>query len=318
MTHALQNNIAGNIAGNSPDNIADSIADIKSLRPELNLNRRGFMATTAASTVGIGFAAAVQPVQAQTAIKTDASSLRRGEVNLIGKDGYHFAAYVAAPEGKSNLPVVIVLSEIFGVHEHIADVCRRFAKLGYLAIAPEYFSRAGDAKKQPDMAKLMSDIVGKTPDAQVMSDTDVALAWAQANGGSDKVAVTGFCWGGRITWLYTAHNPKVKAGAAWYGRLVGAASANFPQHPVDLAGKLNAPVLGLYGGIDTGIPLDTVEKMEAALKAAATPAAKASYIHVYDQSPHAFHADYRPSYRKADAEAAWARTLAFFKANGVA
>jgi carboxymethylenebutenolidase len=306
MTNALQNNIA------------DSIADIKSLRPRLNLNRRGFMATTAASTVGIGFAAAVQPVQAQTAIKTDASSLRRGEVNLIGKDGYHFAAYVAAPEGKTNLPVVIVLSEIFGVHEHIADVCRRFAKLGYLAIAPEYFSRAGDAKKQPDMAKLMSDIVGKTPDAQVMSDTDVALAWAQANGGSDKVAVTGFCWGGRITWLYTAHNPKVKAGAAWYGRLVGAASANFPQHPVDLVGKLNAPVLGLYGGIDTGIPLDTVEKMEAALKAAATPAAKASHIHVYDQSPHAFHADYRPSYRKADAEAAWARTLAFFKANGVA
>jgi carboxymethylenebutenolidase len=295
----------------------DHIADHQSLRPELHLNRRGFMATTAASTVGIGFAAAVQPVQAQTAIQTDTAGLRSGQVNLVGKDGFNFAAYVAAPEGKANLPVVVVFSEIFGVHEHIADVCRRFAKLGYLAIAPEYFSRAGDAQKQPDMAKLMSDIVSKTPDAQVMSDTDIALAWAQSNGGSDKVAVTGFCWGGRMTWLYTAHNPKVKAGAAWYGRLVGAPSANFPAHPVDLAGKLNAPVLGLYGGVDTGIPLDTVEKMETALKAAGTAAAKSSHIHVYDQSPHAFHADYRPSYRKADAQAAWERTLAFFKANGV-
>jgi carboxymethylenebutenolidase len=303
---------------NMSNSVQDSIADVQSLRPALNLNRRGFMATTAASTVGIGFAAAVQPIQAQTAIKTDTAGLRSGEINLVGKDGFNFAAYVAAPEGKSNLPVVVVFSEIFGVHEHIADVCRRFAKQGYLAIAPEYFVRAGDAKKQPDMAKLMSDIISQTPDAQVMSDTDIALAWAQANGGSDKVAVTGFCWGGRITWLYTAHNPKVKAGAAWYGRLVGAPSASFPKHPVELAGALNAPVLGLYGGVDTGIPLNTVEQMETALKAAGTSAAKASHIHVYDQSPHAFHADYRPSYRKADAEAGWARTLAFFKANGVA
>jgi carboxymethylenebutenolidase len=302
----------------STHQINDAISDHQSLRPELNLNRRGFMATATASTVGIGFAAAVQPIQAQTAIKTDTAGLRSGEINLIGKDGFNFAAYMAAPEGKNNLPVVIVFSEIFGVHEHIADVCRRFAKLGYLAIAPEYFVRAGDAKKQPDMAKLMSDIVGKTPDAQVMSDTDVVFAWAQANGGSNNLAVTDFCWGGRITWLYTAHNPTVKAGAAWYGRLVGAASANFPKHPVDLAAQLNAPVLGLYGGVDTGIPLTTVDQMEAALKAAGTPAAKASSIKVYDQSPHAFHADYRPSYRKADAENAWAATLAFFKANGVA
>jgi carboxymethylenebutenolidase len=309
MTNALKDNFE--------DNFNDSIADIKSLRPQLNLNRRGFMATTAASTVGIGFAAAVQPIQAQTAIKTDSAGLRSGEVNLVGKDGYNFAAYVAAPIGKNNLPVVIVFSEIFGVHEHIADVCRRFAKQGYLAIAPEYFQRAGDAKKQPDMAKLMADIISKTPDAQVMSDTDIAFAWAQANGGSNNLAVTGFCWGGRITWLYTAHNPTVKAGAAWYGRLVGAASANFPKHPVDVAGQLNAPVLGLYGGVDTGIPLSTVDQMETALKAAGTPAAKASLFQIYDQSPHAFHADYRPSYRKADAENAWARTLAFFRTNGV-
>ncbi len=297
--------------------IQDAIADVQSLRPELNLNRRGFMATTAASTVGIGFAAAVQPIQAQSMIKTDTSGLRSGEINLVGKDGFNFAAYAAAPEGKSDLPVVVVFSEIFGVHEHIADVCRRFAKQGYLAIAPEYFSRAGDAKAYTDIPKLQADIIMKTPDAQVMSDTDAAVAWARANGGSDRVAVTGFCWGGRITWLYAAHNPMVKAGVAWYGRLVGAANANFPMHPVDLAGKLNAPVLGLYGGVDTGIPLDTVEKMEAALKAAATTAAKASKIHVYDQSPHAFHADYRPSYRKADAEDGWNKCLAWFKTNGV-
>ncbi len=298
--------------------IQDTIADLQSLRPELHLNRRGFMATTAASTVGIGFAAAVQPIQAQTMIKTDTDGLRSGEVNLVGKDGFHFAAYVAAPEGKTNLPVVIVLSEIFGVHAHIADVCRRFAKQGYLAIAPEYFVRAGDAKSYTDIPKLQAEIISKAADAQVMSDTDIALAWARANGGSERVAVTGFCWGGRITWLYAAHNPLVKAGVAWYGRLVGASSVNFPKHPVDLAGALHAPVLGLYGGIDTGIPLDTVEKMEAALKAANTNASKASSIHVYDQSPHAFHADYRPSYRKDDAQDGWKRCLAWFKANGVA
>ncbi len=296
----------------------DHLSDAASLQSKLNINRRGFMATTAASTVGIGFAAATLPVQAQTMIKTDTAGLRAGVVNLVGKDGFNFAAYVAAPEGKTGLPVVIVFSEIFGVHEHIADVCRRFAKQGYLAIAPEYFMRAGDARAQPDMAKLMADIVGKTPDAQVMADTDVALAWAQANGGSDKVAVTGFCWGGRITWLYTAHNPKVKAAAAWYGRLVGISSANFPKHPTELVNALNAPVLGLYGGVDTGIPLDTVDAMEKALAASSNAKAKASQMHVYDQAPHAFNADYRPSYRKSEADDAWKRALAWFKANGVA
>lgn len=298
--------------------IQDQINDAASLHSPLHLNRRGFMATTAATTVGIGFAAAVQPVQAQTMIKTDTAGLRAGEVNLVGKDGFQFAAYAAAPEGKTGLPVVLVLSEIFGVHEHIADVCRRFAKLGYLAIAPEYFVRAGDAKKQSDMAKLMADIVGQTPDAQVMADTDVALAWAQANGGSDKVAVTGFCWGGRITWLYTAHNPKVKAAVSWYGRLQGVASDRFPKHPMDVVGALAAPVLGLYGGVDTGIPVSAVDAMEKALSASSNARAKASHIHVYDQAPHAFHADYRPSYRKDAAEDGWQRALAWFKANGVA
>ena len=298
--------------------IDDQLSDVQSLRPELNLNRRGFMATTAASTVGIGFAAAVQPISAQTMIRTNTDGLRAGEVNLIGKDGFHFGAYVAVPQGKTNCPVVVVFSEIFGVHAHIADVCRRFAKLGYLAIAPEYFVRAGDAKSYTDIPRLIADIVNKTPDAQVMDDTDVALAWAQANGGSDKVAVTGFCWGGRITWLYTARNPQVITGAAWYGRLIGAATPSFPKNPIDVVSALAAPVLGLYGGVDTGIPLATVDQMQAALNASGNAMAKASTIQVYDQSPHAFHADYRPSYRKADAEDAWKRTLAFFKANGVA
>jgi carboxymethylenebutenolidase len=298
--------------------IVDTIADVQSLRPELNLNRRDFMTTTAATSVGVGFAAAVQPVQAQTMIKTDVVGLRAGEINLIGRDGVHFAAYVAAPAGQSDLPVVVVFSEIFGVHEHIADVCRRFAKLGYMAIAPEYFSRAGDAKSYTDIPKLQAEIISKTPDAQVMSDTDIALAWAQLNGGSKRVAVTGFCWGGRITWLYAARNPSVKAGVAWYGRLSGAANESFPKHPVDLVGMLAAPVLGLYGGVDTGIPVSQVEIMEKALAASSNPDAKASHIHVYDQSPHAFHADYRPSYRKADAEDGWKRCVAWFKANGVA
>ena len=290
----------------------DQISDVSSLRPKLDINRRGFMATT----LGVGFAAATLPVQAQTMIKTDTAGLRSGEINLVGRDGYHFAAYAAAPEGKSNLPVVIVVQEIFGVHEHIADVCRRFAKLGYLAVAPEYFSRQGNPKTYTDIPKLQADIVSKVSDAQVMADTDVAVAWAQANGGSDRIGITGFCWGGRISWLYATHNPKLKASVAWYGRLEGAPSANFPKHPVELAGALHAPVLGLYGGVDTGIPISSVDKMTAALSAAGNK--KGSMIHVYDQSPHAFHADYRPTYRKADAEDGWKRCLAWFKAFGVA
>ena len=292
--------------------IDDQINDVKSLRNHQPLNRRGFMATT----IGVGFAAATLPVAAQTMIKTDTAGLRSGEINLVGRDGYNFAAYIAAPEGKTNLPVVIVVQEIFGVHEHIADVCRRFAKLGYMAIAPEYFSRQGNPKTYTDIPKLQADIVSKVPDAQVMADTDVAVAWAAANGGSDRVAMTGFCWGGRISWLYAAHNPKLKASVAWYGRLEGAASANFPKHPIELAGAMNCPVLGLYGGADTGIPVASVDKMTEALKAAGNK--KGSSFQIYDQAPHAFHADYRASYRKDAAEDGWKRCLAWFKANGVA
>ena len=286
--------------------------DLDSLTPTRDFNRRDFVQTA----VGSGFAAAVLPVSAQT-ITTDTAGLTAGPITVpVGS--FSMPAYRAAPSGKTGLPVVLVVSEIFGVHEHIADVARRFAKVGYLAIAPELFVRQGDAKSATDIPKLMSDIVGKVPDAQVMGDLDAAVAWARANGGdTSRLGITGFCWGGRIVWLYDAHNPAVKSAVAWYGRLVGNASPLQPQHPIDLVGKLNAPVLGLYGGADPGIPVDTVDKMKAAL-ATGCPAARKSEFIVYADTPHAFNADYRPSYRKEAAENGWERCIAWFKACGVA
>ena len=280
-----------------------------------DFSRRDFVA----ASVGSGFAVAVLPVSAQT-LSTDTAGLEAGPVSVPVGD-FKMPAYRAQPAGKKNLPVVLVVSEIFGVHEHIADVARRFAKLGYLAIAPELFVRQGDAKASTDIPSLVSNIISKVPDAQVMSDLDATVAWAAAQGGDTRrLGVTGFCWGGRITWLYSAHNPKVAAGVAWYGRLVGQASALTPKHPVDLAGTLGAPVLGLYGGRDDGIPLETVEKMRAALKAgkAGKAAAKQSEIVVYPEAPHGFHADYRPGYDAKAAQDGWQRCLAWFKANGVA
>ncbi len=286
--------------------------DFDSLVPPRDFNRRDFVRTA----VGSGFAAAVLPVGAQT-IKTDSSGLTAGEVTIMAGD-FRMPAYRAAPAGKTGLPVVLVVSEIFGVHEHIADVARRFAKLGYLAIAPELFVRQGDAQSYGEVAKLIAEVVSKVPDAQVMGDLDASVAWAKANGGdTSRLGITGFCWGGRITWMYAGHNPEVKAGAAWYGRLVGAPSALSPTNPIDVTGKLGGPVLGLYGGADPGIPLDTVEKMKTAL-AAGNAAAKKSEILVYPDTPHAFNADYRPSYRKEAADDAWKRCTAWFKANGVA
>ncbi len=286
--------------------------ELDSLAPSRDFSRRDFVRVS----VGTGFAAAVLPVTAQTVIKTDTPGLVAGEVTIPVGD-FKLPAYRAAPAGATNAPVVLVVSEIFGVHEHIADVARRFAKAGYFAIAPEMFVRQGDAGSYGEIAKLVAEVISKVPDAQVMADLDACLAWAKGQGAdTGRTAVTGFCWGGRITWLYSAHNPGVKAGVAWYGRLVGAASALTPAHPVDLAGKLNGPVLGLYGGQDTGIPLDTVEKMKVAL-AAGSAAAKRSEFVVYPDAPHAFHADYRPSYRKDAADDGWKRCLAWFKAQGV-
>ena len=273
-------------------------------------SRRDFVA----SSLATGFALAVQPVCAQTVITTDTSGLTAGEVKIATRDG-DIPAYRAMPASGKSFPVILVVQEIFGVHEHIKDVARRFAKIGYMAIAPELYHRQGDVSKLTDNKEIFAKVVDKVPDAQVMSDLDSTVAWAGKNGGNvDKLGITGFCWGGRITWLYTAHNPNVDAGVAWYGRLVGDKSDMTPSHPIDLVDRINAPVLGLYGGADAGIPNDTVERMNAALK----KAGKKSEIHLYPDTPHAFHADYRPTYRKAQADDGWKRAVEWFKKNGVA
>ena len=283
--------------------------DFINFQPKAGFTRREFVMTTLAT----GFAAAVQPVAAQTQITTDSKGLVAGELRIPVRDG-EMPVYRAMPEGGKNLPTVLVVQEIFGVHEHIKDVCRRFAKAGYLAIAPELYARQGDVSKTTNMDEIRA-VVGRVPDAQVMADLDSAALFASRNGGDPaKLAVTGFCWGGRITWLYAAHNRNLKAGVAWYGRVVGTASDLTPRHPIDVVKDLHAPVLGLYGGADAGIPNDTVDRMREALKAAGKP----SQIHTYPDMPHAFHADYRPSYRKAAAEDGWKRLLEWFRQHGVA
>lgn len=298
-------------------NLDSIVNDTQALVPGHGTDHGATRRTALKMAVGAGYAAAVTPIVAQTAIKTSAEGLTAGEI-AIDVNGFKLPAYRAAPAGKSNLPVVLVLSEIFGVHDYIADTARRLAHAGYLAIAPELFVRQGDAQSYGEIAKLMAEVISKVPDAQVAGDLDAAVRWAAANGGDVKrLGVTGFCWGGRQTWLYTAHNPQVKAGVAWYGRLVGAASPLTPKHPVDVVGQLAGPVLGLYGSADTGIPVATVAQMQTAL-AQGSAAAKASSFVLYPDAPHAFHADYRPSFRKDPAEDGWKRLLAWFKANGVA
>ncbi len=295
----------------------DLKADFDSLRPGRSTAQGATRRTALQAALGVGYAAAAMPIAAQTAVHTPEDGLTAGAVS-IDAAGFKLPAYRAAPAGKNHLPVILVIQEIFGVHEHIADVCRRFAKAGYLAIAPELYARQGDPKGYTDVGKLMAEIVSKVPDSQVMADLDATVAWAQANGGNNKkLGITGFCWGGRITWLYDAHNPQVKAGVAWYGRLVGQASANNPTHPVDVAKTLHGPVLGLYGGQDTGIPLTSVNQMKDALADGSAAAKKSEFV-VYPDAPHAFHADYRPSYRAEAAQDGWKRALAWFKSHGVA
>lgn len=274
------------------------------------VDRRGFMK----AALGTGFAAAVLPVCAQSVVKTDTAGLTAGEVTVM-VNGQAVPVYRAQPEGKTNLPVILVISEIFGVHEHIADVARRFAKLGYLALAPNLFVRQGDPGAYKTIAELQKEVISKVPDAQVMSDLDAVVAWGKANGGNtSRLGITGFCWGGRITWMYSAHNPKVKAGVAWYGRLVGNSTPLTPTHPVDIAAKLKTPILGLYGAQDGGIPVTTVVEMKDAL---AKGSSKSEFI-VFKNSGHAFHADYRPSYVEADAKEGWTQCIAWFKTHGVA
>jgi carboxymethylenebutenolidase len=276
-----------------------------------DLTRRGFVVTSLAA----GYAMSVQPVSAQT-ITTDTDGLEAGEVKIPVADGT-IPAYRALPAaGNGPFPVVLVVQEIFGVHEHIKDICRRFAKLGYYAIAPELYARQGDVSQIKDFREIIGKVVSKVPDAQVMSDLDAAVAFAKASGKGDvaRLGITGFCWGGRIVWLYSAHNPKLKAGVAWYGRLITDQDTLHPKNPIDLVESLHAPVLGLYGEADQGIPVETVEKMRAAIKKAGKPCE----IVLYPDTPHAFNADYRPSYRPKEAADGWKRLLDWFKKHGVA
>lgn len=289
----------------------DQDAHFDSLLPPLKLDRRGFIATTVAA----GFSLAAGPAVAQTAIKTDANGLTAGKVDIPVADD-KMPAYRAAPAGKKNLPTLLVVSEIFGVHEYIQDVCRRLAHLGYLAIAPELFARQGDPSKYTEIPKLQAEIIGKVPDKQVQADLDATVAWAAANGGSDdKLGILGFCWGGRQVWLYAAHNPKLKAGAAWYGQLAGDPTELKPRSVLSLVNDLKAPVLGAYGGKDAGIP---DRRRQDAHRTRQRPRRRQGLPHRrLPRSPHAFHADYRPSYRKAEAEQAWQRMLDWFKQNGL-
>lgn len=270
------------------------------------LSRRHVLTGTIASA---GFAAACHPV-ASTAQHVDSGGV--DELNVaIPSGNFTLPAYRASPKGKSNAPVLLVVHEIFGVHEWIKGMCRRFAKAGYYVIAPDLFARQGDATKEPDIQKLIANVVSKTPDAQAMADIDATVAFAGKDGGdATRLGITGFCWGGRVVWLYAAHNPQLDAGVAYYGRLVGTGDPLHPKQPLDVAGELKAPVLGLYGGKDKGIPVSDVDAMRTALKKAGTP----GDLIVYLEADHGFMADYRPSYHEKAATDAFARTLDWFNA----
>lgn len=282
--------------------------ELRQVLPKADISRRGFAVTTLAT----GFAMAVTPVGAQT-ITTDTTGLVAGEVKIQVQGG-DIPGYRAMPAGKGPFPTVLVVQEIFGVHEHIKDVCRRFAKVGYFAVAPEMYARQGDVSKLKSIEEIRP-FVAKVPDAQVMSDLDATVEWAKNTGAADtsRLGITGFCWGGRIVWLYAAHNRNLDAGVAWYGRLTSEPTQLQPRNPIDLVKELKAPVLGLYASTDASIPQESVDKMKAALKAAGNP----SEIIVYPQSEHGFHADYRPSYKADAAKDGWAKLLAYFKTHGV-
>lgn len=288
-----------------PEMNADlTLSQLDSLAPQTSFSRRGFAMTS----LGVGFALAAQPIHAQTVITTNADGLDADEVKVRTKDGM-MPAYRARPHNGQDVPVVLVIHEIFGVHEHIKDLCRRLAHAGYYAIAPDLYARVGDATKVSDIPTLMSTIVSKTSDAQVKGDLDAAVAFAASEKANTKrLAVTGFCWGGRQTWLYTEATPGVRAAAAWYGPLKG------DNSPVEGAAKVKGRLIGFYGGKDTGITAEDVEKMRQALAAAGD---KDTKIIVYPDAPHGFNADYRPSYVATDAKEAWQNMLAWFRGHGV-
>jgi carboxymethylenebutenolidase len=285
-------------------------SDFDSLVPGLPLSRRTFVGASLAT----GFALSVRPALGQSVIQTAADGLVAGDITIKASDGVPVKAYWVQPAGKGPFPTVLVVQEIFGLHEYVRDTCRRLARQGYQAIAPNLFQRQGDPSRVASVAEILATIVSRVPDAQVMRDLDACAEWAAGNGGDPaRLGITGFCWGGRISWLYAAHNPDLKAAVAWYGRLTGTASEMTPKHPMDLVSALHAPVLGLYGGKDQGIPVSDVDDMREDLAKAGKKAELVVYVH----AGHAFHADYRPSYRADDAADGWKRMLAWFRANGV-
>ena len=282
---------------------------LTSLLPPASLTRRGFVVTSLAA----GFALATQPVSAAT-IVTDSNGLTVGEVKIPVSDG-EIPGYRAMPAEGGPFATILVVQEVFGVHEHIKDICRRLAKDGYFAVAPALYARQGDVSQMTNIDDILK-VVAKVPEPEVASDLDATVAWAGSTGKADtaKLGITGFCWGGRQVWLYCAHNPKVKAGVAWYGPLQRPKSEMTPVDPLDVVPQLKVPVLGLYGGADGGIPMTQIQAMQDALKAAGSP----SEIVVYPDTPHGFNADYRASYRPEQAKDGWKRLLAWFKDHGVA
>lgn len=282
---------------------------LTSLLPPASLTRRGFVVTSLAA----GFALATQPVSAAT-IVTDSEGLTVGEVKIPVSDG-EIPGYRAMPAEGGPFATILVVQEVFGVHEHIKDICRRLAKAGYFAVAPALYARQGDVSQMTNIDDILK-VVAKVPEPEVASDLDATVAWAGSTGKADtaKLGITGFCWGGRQVWLYCAHNPKVKAGVAWYGPLQRPKSEMTPVDPLDVVPQLKVPVLGLYGGADDGIPMTQIQAMQDALKAAGSP----SEIVVYPDTPHGFNADYRASYRPEQAKDGWTRLLAWFKDHGVA
>jgi carboxymethylenebutenolidase len=292
-----------------PRNTTTDSADDNIYNPPSQFSRRAFIVGSLAT----GFALAVLPVSAET-ITTDSNGLTVGEVKIPVKDGT-IPGYRAMPDTGGPFPAILVVQEVFGVHEHIKDICRRFAKAGYFAVAPALYAREGDVVGISDTKQIMQ-VVTKVPEPQVASDLDATAAWAKSTGKADtsKLGITGFCWGGRQVWLYAAHNPDVKAGVSWYGVLQRPKTAMTPDNPIDLVNRINAPVLGLYGGADPGIPIAQIDALRAALKAAGKP----SEIIVYPDTPHGFNADYRPSYRPQQAKDGWKRMLAWFKQHEVA
>ena len=285
---------------------------LESLLPATQSNRRGFLA--AASTAG--FALAAGPVNAQSVVRTPADGLDAGDLTVpVGAE--KMPAYMAAPAKAGKYPVVVVVPEIFGMHEYQKDICRRLAKLGHVGITLDPFFRLGDLSKISNTSEVVG-LANKLADPQMLADLDALVAFVsqQPKANAKKIGITGMCRGGRTVWMFAAHNPAIKAGVAWYGGL-NPVPVSMPQTPHDVAAGLHAPVLGLYGGADNGIPVAEVARLQEVLKAG-NQNARASRFVLYPGVGHAFHADYRPSYRKEAAEDGWQKMLAWFKTNGVA